>query len=92
MDKEIIADMHTLIGKRMRQILADHVDTCERAGLRPSDVAISIMSSMLFETTVASLKLRISEAEFMSMCKLSYRHLYKTAPEIYKMEAKGATK
>jgi hypothetical protein len=92
MDTRILSDLHDLIGKRLRQILGDHVDTCERAGLSPSDVAISIMSSMLFETTVAALRLRMSEAEFMSACQLSYRHLRVNAPEIYTKTKKGATK
>lgn len=67
-------DLRKHLHSRIRKVIADHLDTCERMELPVGGSCAGVGDVLLSLTTTFFSDLEISPQEFAKMCLVSYRH------------------
>jgi hypothetical protein len=71
----MLDDMDELFRTRLRQLMRDHFDTCQRADLNNRDIAQIMLRALLGEIVWGAMAIRMERDAFTKMCSEAYRLL-----------------
>jgi hypothetical protein len=80
---EFINDMHAHLGKKLKTVLRDIIDTCERVDIEEDTILKIIMAGLMTELMKGAATLGMDEKQFVHMCRIAYREIYSQLRQVY---------
>jgi hypothetical protein len=80
---QFINDMHAHLGRKLKLVLRDVIDTCERVDIDEDIILKIIMAGLMTELMKGAATLGMDEKQFVHMCRIAYREIYGSLRQIY---------
>jgi hypothetical protein len=77
MNEQLVSDLMRHMTAKLRQVIIDIADTSDVGGISDDYTVKLIMSCLMLELIKGAAYLELNQTQFIAMCRIAYREIYK---------------
>jgi hypothetical protein len=81
MNEQLISDLMKHLTLKFKRVITDVSETCDIGGVPDEYTCKLIMSCLMLELIKGAAYLELNETDFIRMCRVAYREIYKSVRE-----------